>query len=140
MKIKIYFASALAALAMTLNAVAAEPVSHKEGRMIGTYTYANDIGRPFAIESILFAPNGDASITNAITVKLINTQDTDLTGTNATQTAVTFTLGTVSFAGGTATSLTPTVPYRVPADATLLLTNSIITCTNDFILVRKEIQ
>jgi hypothetical protein len=138
MKKALFLTSLIAILTAGLVATAAEPVSHKEGRMIGGYRYVNDIGRPYLVESILFAPNGAGDITNTITVKLINTQNTDLTGTNATQAAVTFTLGSVSFGSSTATSLTPTVPYMIPDGATLLLTNNVATVTNDFILIRKE--
>lgn len=132
---------AIAALmGLALNVQAAEFITHVEGRMIGTYTMSNGTDRAIAIESIFFAPNGDASVTNAITVKLINVQNTDLTGTNATLSNVTYTLGTASFAGGTATSLIPTVAYRIPAGATVNMTNSIVTCTNDFIMIRKEVE
>lgn len=135
---KSLFASIIAGLlAIGLTTQAAEPVSHVEGRFVTSKAITNSTGRPLLIQSVFLADSA-AAFTNAITFKFTNTQDTDLTGTNATQTAVTYTLGAVTYTG--VTNFTPGTAFQIPNGAVFIMTNAVAFCTNDFIMIRSEIQ
>ena len=102
------------------------------------FVSVNNLGRAYEIGAIAVSSR-DVAVTNVLTVALVNTQDTDLTGTNATPDAVTYALKTSEAYTTTYTWLPTTETVRVPAGASVKLTFS-GGGTNDVMIVRKEKQ
>lgn len=108
-----------------------------EGSSTNEFTQVNGLGRPYQIVGFVSAVRGDTTTTNTATIAIVNTQNVDLTGTNATPAAVTYTLKESGDYTGQYTWLPTTEQPRVPAGATLKITFT-GSSTNDFILFRDE--
>jgi hypothetical protein len=116
---------------------AADVPSQLEGAATTNITQVNPLGRDYEITGFVTKVRGDTATTNTVTIALVNSQDTDLTGTNATATAITYDLkASGSYTGGYAWFPT-TEKYRVPSGASLKITFT-GGCTNDFVVFRSE--
>jgi len=137
MNLKKTITFAALAVAVALPVMAAPPVAHKTGRLTTTYSYTNETGRPILIESILVSSIGTA-LTNEFAFILNNSQNISPAGATATNSVISYTLGTASFTGSS--NIVPSAPYMVPSGSVLVLTNSTAGNTNDFIMVLDEVQ
>lgn len=123
----------LGMVVLAIAAVFAADPTMIEDSFVSSISLTNGLGRAYDIEGVYF--DTTAGTTNAITLSIINTQDTDTTGTNATQAAVTYAVKVFNF--DTETDWTADELIRVPSGAILYLSNS-QTSTNAFIIFRDD--
>lgn len=129
---KILLAMAIMAF-LAIPVLAADP-THIEDRMTTSISLTNNIGRAYDIEGVMFKTYVDATA-NSITVSVVNAQDTDLTGTNATSGSITYPVKVLDFA--IYTNWTADVLIRVP-DAAILKIEAGSAMTNDFLIFRDD--
>lgn len=108
-----------------------------EGSTTNVFTEANEIGRGYEITGFVAAVRNDTTTTNTATIAIVNSQDVDLTGTNATVAEVTYDLKASGNYTGSYSWFPTTEKYLVPAGSTLKVTFTGGT-TNDFVVFRQE--
>ena len=103
-------------------------------------TLTNVLGRAYDLEAFAVKSRGDTATTCTVVISVINIQDSDLTGTNATDTAVTYTIkssGNYTSGWDWNAKADTTDLVRVPSGAALKLTFT-GGLTNDFLIFRDD--
>lgn len=126
------------ALVLAFYGVAIAELTHVEDAATASWTEVNNTGRAYKVRAVATKVRADTSTTNTLTISVVNTQDTDLTGTNVTQTAITYDLkASGSYTG--AWDWTADEDVIVPNGSTLKFTYT-GSCTNDFLVFRSEVE
>jgi hypothetical protein len=127
----------LAILALGAGLVEAADPTHLEGAATTSVTITNTLGRAYVIEHLYTRVRGAAAVTNTLVVSVLNQQDQDLTGTNATLAYVEHKVkSSGSFLDAYAwTPSTPEVVVPIGAALKLTFTGG---CTNDYLVFRDD--
>ncbi len=117
-------------------AQAAEPTPIEDACTTGILV-TNNTGRSYDLEGLYIKSRNDTSTLCTCTVAVVNSQDADLTGTNATAANVTYPVKVLLYTSHT--NWTADELVRVPALSVLSLTFG-GGLTNDFLIFRDDTE